>query len=63
MMKTMVLLTVLLSLTVSTARVLDENVSVMVFNRDFFLALKTAADPECARESREYSVFICNIIA
>ena len=40
MIKTLVLLTVLLSLTISTARVLDENVSVMVFNRDFFSGFK-----------------------
>ena len=40
MMKILVLLAVLLSLTITTARFRDENVSVMVFNRDLFLALK-----------------------
>lgn len=49
MMKTLVLLTALLSLTITTARVLAENVSVMIFNRHFFLALEMLVDPECAR--------------
>lgn len=62
MMKILVLLIVLLSLIVLMVRVLDENVSVMVFNCDFFLVLKMVVDLECVRESREYSVFICNII-
>ena len=52
-MKILVLLAVLLSLTITTARFLDENVSVMVFNRDLYLALKMLMDRSAPELSGE----------
>ena len=61
MMKTLVLLTVLLSLTITTA-----NVSVMAFNRNVFPGFKDASGSAVRqnyRESKKSSVFIPSMLA